>query len=170
MLDDEDRNDQLELLKSHRHTLSILLHQQAKQGGEGYALPGVINGIKEAREHIRHIKEELRKNGVEVEDGPNDTPYTSEPERSRLQILQALVSLEAQHERAIAPFEIAAMINLEAPVIADYLEAMGQEPEPKRYVELIQWEARDDNGRRPLVARMTAKGRLYVRTQAAANT
>jgi len=160
MLDDEDRDSQLELLKSHQRTLSILLRQQAKQGGEGYALPGVISGIEEAREHIRRIKEELRKNGVEVDEGPNDTPYTAEPERSRLQILQALASLEAEHGRHVSPHEIAATIDLEAPVISDYLEDM--EAEPMKYVELIRW--RGDN-QVALVAKLTAKGRLYIRAQ-----
>jgi hypothetical protein len=94
MLDDEDRDSQLDLLRTHQHALSIYLRQQTKQGGEAQASMAVMFGIDEARENIRRIKEDLRKNGVEVEDRPNDTPHTSDPERFRLQVLQALARLE----------------------------------------------------------------------------
>jgi hypothetical protein len=67
----EEIQDQLDLLASHRQTLSILLKQQAKLG-EAYAPPGLANGIREARDHIKRIKTTLRDWGQRVADAPDD--------------------------------------------------------------------------------------------------
>jgi hypothetical protein len=69
-LDQETINAQLELLAAHRRTLAVYLRQQAQLGV--LAPPGVFNGIAEAQSAIRHIKEQLRADGVPIEDEPND--------------------------------------------------------------------------------------------------
>src|SRR5262245_12157324 len=72
MLDQDTISQQLNLLTAHRRTLAALLQQQALLGGRAYATPGIINGIAEAQTAIRHIKEQLRADGVSAEDEPND--------------------------------------------------------------------------------------------------
>src|SRR6266545_6112977 len=69
-LDQETINAQLDLLAVHRRTLAVYLRQQAQLGV--LAPPGIVNGIAEAQSAIRHIKEQLRVDGVPVEDEPND--------------------------------------------------------------------------------------------------
>jgi hypothetical protein len=99
MLDDEELNNQYALLKSHRQTLSILLRQQAKQGGDTFAQVGVINSIIEAREYIRKIKDYLRSHQVSVDDHPDDDPHTSEagPARFDLRITVSAGFVPFQH-------------------------------------------------------------------------
>jgi tetratricopeptide (TPR) repeat protein len=69
-LDQETINAQLELLAVHRRTLVVYLRQQAQLGV--LAPPGVFNGIAETQSAIRRIKEQLRADGVPVEDHPDD--------------------------------------------------------------------------------------------------
>src|SRR5215217_7100055 len=69
-LDQETIKAQLELLAAHRRTLAVYLRQQAELGV--LAPPGVFNGIAETQSAIRGIKEQLRADGVPVEDEPND--------------------------------------------------------------------------------------------------
>jgi formylglycine-generating enzyme required for sulfatase activity len=67
----EDIQQQQERLAAHRSTLDTYLHQRAFLGS-GYAPPGVIHDIHEARAEIARIKAVLRGWGVEVEDHPDD--------------------------------------------------------------------------------------------------
>jgi hypothetical protein len=69
----EEIGQLLELLKAHRRTLAHLLNQLALVGGLAYATPQTLNGIEEAREKIRHIKQTLRNWSVDVDDQPNDS-------------------------------------------------------------------------------------------------
>jgi hypothetical protein len=69
-LDQETINAQQELLAAYRRTLAVYLRQQAELGV--LAPPGVVNGIAETQRAIRRIKEQLRVDGVLVEDEPND--------------------------------------------------------------------------------------------------
>src|SRR5687768_2803825 len=69
---DQETTEQLDLLAAYRRTLAHLLQQAAQYGGEVFAPPQTANGIAEARQQIRRIKAVLRKNGVQVEDDPND--------------------------------------------------------------------------------------------------
>jgi len=71
-LDQEAITQQLALLAAHRRTLAHLLQQAAQFGGEVFAPPQTANGIAEARQQLRRIKAVLRKNGVQVDDDPND--------------------------------------------------------------------------------------------------
>lgn len=71
-LDQEAIDNQLALLTTHRRTLAHLLQQAAQFGGEVFAPPQTANGIAEARAEIRRIKSVLRKNGVQIENEPND--------------------------------------------------------------------------------------------------
>jgi hypothetical protein len=67
----EDIDEQQELLEAHRRTLAVYLKQQAKLGS-AYAPPGVINGIREARAGIRHVKATLQGWGIVIADYPDD--------------------------------------------------------------------------------------------------
>jgi hypothetical protein len=67
--DQEAINAQLELPAAHRRTLAIYLRQQAQFGL--LAPLAVFNGIAVAQNAIRRIKEQLRSDGVPVEDEPN---------------------------------------------------------------------------------------------------
>jgi len=69
-LDQETIDEQQQLLATHRRTLAVYLRQQAELGV--LAPPGVANGIAVAQSAIRSIKEQLRADGVTVEDQPND--------------------------------------------------------------------------------------------------
>jgi outer membrane protein assembly factor BamB len=70
---DQEAIDQQEiLLATHRRTLAHLLNQLALVGGRAYATPQVVNGIREARENIQHVKQALRDWGIAVADHPND--------------------------------------------------------------------------------------------------
>jgi tetratricopeptide (TPR) repeat protein len=71
-LDQEAITQQLTFLATHRRTLAHLLQQAAQYGGEVFAPPQTANGIAEARQQIRRIKAILRKNGVQLDDVPND--------------------------------------------------------------------------------------------------
>lgn len=77
MLDPEEIVAQRELLTMYRRTLRHYLKQQASLG-EAYTPPGIINGIYEAREHIRRIKETLTRWGISVERYPDDQPSLPE--------------------------------------------------------------------------------------------
>src|SRR4051794_41074555 len=72
MLDSDTINLQTTLLATHRRTLAHLLEQAAQYGGGGVTPTHTVNGIAEARANISRIKAFLRKNGVQVEDGPDD--------------------------------------------------------------------------------------------------
>jgi hypothetical protein len=69
---DEEIAQQLELLATHRQTLHHYLRQRALLGGDAYATPSVIHGIRGARSEIRRIKSALHGWGVDVEDHPDD--------------------------------------------------------------------------------------------------
>src|SRR5262245_286639 len=69
-LDQETINAQLGQLASHRQRLALLLQQQARLGA--YTPPYVLIDIQEAQSAIHRIKEQLRADGVPVEDEPND--------------------------------------------------------------------------------------------------
>lgn len=71
MPEQADIEDQQSLLRTYRRTLSIYLRQRVELGG-GYAPPGLINGIDDARENIARLKTILRQWGAPVEDLPND--------------------------------------------------------------------------------------------------
>src|SRR4051812_14694029 len=71
MTDKEDINDQLELLRAYRRTLTHYLRQEAIHG-VAMVPPAVEHGIRETREHIRQIKNYLRDHGTSVEDFPGD--------------------------------------------------------------------------------------------------
>ena len=79
----EDIEAQQELLAAHRRTLTRYL-KQAAQLGEVYTPPGVVEGIREARDNIKHIKNTLRTLGADFEDHPDDeeieTPPSSPPQ------------------------------------------------------------------------------------------
>jgi hypothetical protein len=84
-LDDDTIAQQLDLLATHRRTLTHLLTQAAQYGGEVFAPPQTANGITQARAEIARIKAALRTGGVVVEDEPNDTaPPQVKPVPSQL--------------------------------------------------------------------------------------
>src|SRR5262245_58125876 len=72
----EDIANQQELLTTYRRRLAGHLKQQAALG-EAYTPPGVPEGIRDARDNIRRLKEILRAWGVAVEDLPDDEPPAS---------------------------------------------------------------------------------------------
>ncbi len=72
----EEIQQQQNLLTIHRRNLALYLKQQAQLGG-AFILPGIANGIYEARESIRHIKQILRDWGTPVADHPDDEPAIS---------------------------------------------------------------------------------------------
>jgi hypothetical protein len=74
----EDIDQQLELLATHRRTLAQYLKQQALLS-EPFAPPAIGHGIEDARQHIRHIKRTLRAWGVQVEDLPYDEELHEQP-------------------------------------------------------------------------------------------
>ena len=69
-LDQDEILNQQSRLQAHRQTLAILLRQQALLG-EAYVPPAIPNGIHDARESIKQIKEVLQANNV-VENHPDD--------------------------------------------------------------------------------------------------
>jgi hypothetical protein len=69
--DPEEVAHQQKLLETHRRNLAHYLKQQALHG-EAYVPPVVVNGIREARDNIRRIKEILRGWSVVVRDHPDD--------------------------------------------------------------------------------------------------
>jgi hypothetical protein len=71
MPSDDEIHDQLQLLQSHRKTLSHYLNQHALLGA-AFIPPAVTHGIGEARANIRRIKSLLRGWGVTCEDAPDD--------------------------------------------------------------------------------------------------
>jgi len=83
-LDQEAITQQLALLAAHRRTLAVYLRQQAELGV--LAPPGIINGIVETQNVILRIKDQLRADGVLVEDEPNDDvrPTKNAPEGCHL--------------------------------------------------------------------------------------
>jgi SIR2-like protein len=72
----ETIGQQHELLATHRRTLAILLSQQA-QHTSAFVPPSVVQGITEARAHIRQIKATLRSWGVPVDDQPADAELSA---------------------------------------------------------------------------------------------
>jgi hypothetical protein len=79
MRDEEAIQQQLALLVTHRRTLSHLVQQAARYGGEVFTLPKTAHGLASARAAIAHIKRWLCENGVEVEDEPNDVEMPQLP-------------------------------------------------------------------------------------------
>lgn len=75
MADEEDIQQQMNLLATYRRTLAIYLEQVA-QMGFGSIAPGIMNGITNVRNEIWHIKNNLRKQGVSVEDFFIDEPIS----------------------------------------------------------------------------------------------
>lgn len=71
MTTNQDILDQQEILETYRRTLAVYLRQQAA-AGNAQASPMTINGIREARENIRRIKEVLQSWGVAATDHPDD--------------------------------------------------------------------------------------------------
>lgn len=67
----EDITEQEKLLQLYRQTLAHYLYQRASLGSS-HIPPGIANGINEARDYIRHIKDTLRGWGVKVDNHPND--------------------------------------------------------------------------------------------------
>jgi len=63
MLRAEEITQQQELLRLHRHTLSVYLRQQAILGS-AYITPAIDYGIYEARENIRRINTTTRLYGI----------------------------------------------------------------------------------------------------------
>ena len=72
-LGQEEIDQQLTLLKTHRRRLAVLLEQHAHLG-TAYAPPSIALDIGEARAEIRRLKAILRRAGAMVEDSPNDEP------------------------------------------------------------------------------------------------
>jgi hypothetical protein len=68
---DEELQNQLQLLATHRKTLAHLLHQRAIHGA-AYVPPSILHGIDDARTQIRRIKQVLRDGGMTVADQPDD--------------------------------------------------------------------------------------------------
>jgi hypothetical protein len=68
----DEINQQRELLATHRQTLAHLVQQAAMFGGERFAPPYVMHGIREARKNIQRIKKNLRDWREEVDDQAND--------------------------------------------------------------------------------------------------
>jgi hypothetical protein len=67
MADEEDISQQMILLTAYRRSLALYLEQLA-QLGPTFATPGLLHSIADARDNIRHIKSNLHKKGVAVED------------------------------------------------------------------------------------------------------
>src|SRR5262245_50678761 len=88
-LDQETTNAQLDLLASHHQRLALLLQQQAKF--VAYTPPYVLIDIQEARSTIARMKEQLRADGVAVEDEPNDAVQPA--------AVAALLRLSPQEQR-----------------------------------------------------------------------
>jgi hypothetical protein len=72
MVDTEDITTQHELLSIYRRNLARLLRQQAELGGEAYVTPAVANGIIDARDQIRRIKNILIGWSQVVDTHPDD--------------------------------------------------------------------------------------------------
>jgi CheY-like chemotaxis protein len=77
MSDVENQNDLLDLLATHRRTVSHYLRQQAALGI--HAPPEVTHGLHAARESIARIKAALIAGGLGVADLPGDAPEAAEP-------------------------------------------------------------------------------------------
>src|SRR5262245_28454884 len=90
----EDIDQQLELLATHRRTLTHFLRQRA-QLGEAHEPPGVSNGIRLERENIARCKETLRAWGVPVEDYPADF----EKSQLLMYLLKAMENLSARRTK-----------------------------------------------------------------------
>lgn len=75
-LENEQFEQQLELLSTHRKTLLYLLKQQS-QIGTYHTPPSVAHGIDEARQHIRALKQNLRDKGYTVDDQSFDEAITT---------------------------------------------------------------------------------------------
>jgi hypothetical protein len=71
MLTQEELDQQLQLLATHRQTLAVYLRQQAAIG-KAFSPPALVNGICDARHHIRRIKAELRASGLAIPEAPGD--------------------------------------------------------------------------------------------------
>lgn len=83
MADQETITGSLELLRSHRRTLRVLLNQEAL-AGEAAVPPAVASGIDDARAEIARLKADLRGWGVAVDDEAGDTALPARPQPARL--------------------------------------------------------------------------------------
>lgn len=75
MPDQEDVDNQVELLKIHRQTLSYALRQIAMMGGTAYAPVSLVHTTSEARSAIAKIKNSLRAWEIPIEDLPDDEDW-----------------------------------------------------------------------------------------------
>lgn len=73
MRNQTDIEQQYSILMTYRQRLSDHL-QQCAIHGEANAPSVILHGIREARDHIRRIKDILRIWGVEIDDHPDDNP------------------------------------------------------------------------------------------------
>ncbi|MBK9940621.1 MAG: hypothetical protein IPP13_03240 [Kouleothrix sp.] len=101
----EEIQNQLSLLETHRRTLAVYLRQRAQMSV--LAPPGVAHGIDEARKQIGRTKDALRQWGAAVDDHPDDTEsapdHASVASRPRKQLNpQILVALIAAAATIIA--------------------------------------------------------------------
>lgn len=78
----EEIDQQLQRLAVYRRTLATYLDRQARLG-KAYAPPEVSNGIREARDEIRRIKNILRSWSVNVENHPDDI-NAEQPQRAQI--------------------------------------------------------------------------------------
>jgi len=98
MPDQADIDHQQKLLTIHRRNLAHYLSQQTALG-TAYTPPGVMNGIREAHDNIRRIKDILRGWNVAFEDHPDDEP-PSEPEPAARAGAQATTSIGGNQTNA----------------------------------------------------------------------
>ena len=84
---EEDIKQQQELLVTYRRTLYALLKQRA-QISAGHVPAHIVNGIDEARDHIRQLKHNLQDMGAPA-DSKN---YDEEPQRSHRTLTERLFS------------------------------------------------------------------------------
>src|SRR5690348_12682060 len=96
MPSEKDIKAQQELLTAHRQTLVELLKQRAWLS-ELMTPPGITHGIRETRDHIRHIKSTLRMWGVNIEDFPDDEEEASpQPEPVKSESFRSAISTKSQ--------------------------------------------------------------------------
>jgi len=100
MPEQEQIDQQMALLETHRRTLQFVLLEQAKFGA-GYVPPQLRHSIFEARAAIRGCKAALRDWGVAVEDQPDDEPFQAAPPASMSE--QAGVGIAALADLLSAP-------------------------------------------------------------------
>jgi hypothetical protein len=130
MPEQADIDDQQSLLRTYRRTLSIYLRQRVELGA-GYAPPGLIHGIDDARENIRRLKSILRQWGAAVEDLPSDEESTPAPPPAappaRPAAPTALVR-ELLSELEVAGAAFQAQLRLREPLVRTIARRLGITP------------------------------------------